>query len=174
MKFRNRCATVALAPALLVSGLLIACSSNDTSDSSLTPFDSGAVTVPEAGPQPSPITVQVQGQGTVYSADAHPADGGLTGALVCTATSTPAQCTSPLRTTLYSVAAEGWVLSRWTTTGLASGVDLGMGASSYTVDPASPSPIIAIFVREGGGSAPDAGSAPANASDAGGDAAKGD
>ena len=171
MVFRNRFAMVALAPALLASGVLIACSSDDSSSSSLTPFDSGSVTVPEAGPQPVPITVQVQGQGTVYSADVHAGEGGLTGALVCTATSTPAQCTAPMRTTLYAIPAVDWVLSGWTTTGLAPGVDLGQGATSYSVGPGSPSPVIAVFVHQAsGGGSPDAGPTPVLATDAGGDA----
>jgi hypothetical protein len=173
MVFRKCLVTVAFAPMLALSG--VACSSSDDSSSAtLTPFDSGTVVVPEAGPAPVPITIQVQGKGTVYSADAHPEGGVLTGALVCTATSTPAQCTPPLRTTVYGIPAEGWVFSRWTTTGLAATVDLGRGASSYSINPASPSPLIAVFVPEGGGAAPDAGSTAATLSDAGGDAPNGD
>jgi hypothetical protein len=165
MPFRNGFATLALMPALLVSASLTACSSDDNNNSvsSYTPFDSGSVTVPEAGSAPTPITVQLQGQGGVYSADVHPADGGLSGALICTAASTPAQCTAPLRTTIYAIAAEGWVFSRWTTPGLDGG-DLGHGASSYTVGTSSPNPVIAVFVPEAipiGAATPDAGEPPA-------------
>lgn len=164
---RCRFVMVALAPTLLVGALLVGCSSDAPSSGALTPFDSGSATIPEAGAGPSPITVQVQGQGAVYSADAHDVDGSLEGQLACSPSSTPAQCAAPLRTTLYAIASTGWVFSRWTTTGLADGIDLGGGASSYSVGAWSPSPLIAVFVPAPKGgttpSAPDAGPAPADA-----------
>ena len=167
---RNRVATVALVPVALLTASLTACSSSDNNPvSSFTPFDSGSVPVPEAGPQPTPITVQVQGHGTVYSADVHPADGGLVGTFTCGASSTPAQCTAPLRATLYALAEPDYILARWTTTGLAASADLGHGSNSYTVGTSSPSPLIAVFVPLGTTGVSDAGTT----ADDGGDSGQG-
>ena len=153
--------TVASLVSLTTAGALqMACSSDDSSSAALTPFDSGTVSVPEAGAQaPSSIVVQVQGQGVVASSDAQPVDGGLVGKVVCSAEGPPSQCAAPQHATLYAVPATGWLLSRWTTTGLAANVDLAAGSGSYAVTDETPSPLIVIFEPPGF----DAGAPPADA-----------
>lgn len=148
---------VALGALLATTGSLVGCGSDDSSSPQPDPFDSGTVTVPEAGPRPqTAVTVQVQGSGSVQSSDAQPSDGGMSGTVVCSANSPASQCVAPVRTTLYAIPAIGWVLAGWTTTGLASGVDLGATFSSFTVTTATPSPLIAVFVpqAEPGGTPP--------------------
>jgi hypothetical protein len=138
------------ASVLLLSAAVTACSSDDSSQSSLTPFDSGSVTVPEAGAQPTEfIQVQVQGQGMVESSDVTTVDGGLVGQVICSATAPAGECMAPQRTTLYALPAEGWVVSGWSTTGLASGISLDGATTSYSVTAATPTPLIVTFVPEG-------------------------
>jgi hypothetical protein len=151
----SRQSMVALGALLITIGSVMACSSDDSSSPQQEPFDSGSVTVPEAGPQAqAAVTVQVQGSGTVQSSDAQPADGGTSGTVVCSATSPATQCVAPVRTTLYAIPAVGWVLSGWTTTGLAPGVSLAGTFSSYTVTTATPSPLIAVFIPQAQGGSP--------------------
>jgi hypothetical protein len=110
------------ASVLLISAAVTACSSDDSSQSSLAPFDSGSVTVAEAGAQPAEfIQVQVQGQGMVESSDVATVDGGLVGQVICSASTPAADCMARQRTTLYALPAEGWVVSGWSTTGLVLG-----------------------------------------------------
>ena len=59
------------------------------------------------------------------------------------------ECLAPQYSTLYAVPSPNWVLSRWTTTGLADTVDLAAGNPSITIAATTPSPLIAIFVPEG-------------------------
>ncbi len=148
----------------MTSVCLAACSSDDNaSPPTFAPFDSGTVVVPEAGAPRAPITVQVQGQGTIESSDAHLADGGTVGAVICTAKAAATKCTAPQFTVLYSIPAPGWVLQGWSTTGLPSGTDIGAGMPSFTVSQSTPSPLIATFIPEavespsGSGSTPDDG-----------------
>jgi hypothetical protein len=138
------------ASVLLISAAVAACSSDDSSQSSLAPFDSGSVTVPEAGAQPAVfIQVQVQGQGMVESSDVATVDGGLVGQVICSASTPAADCMARQRTTLYALPAEGWVVSGWSTTGLASGVSIDGATNSYSVTAATPSPLIVTFVPQG-------------------------
>ena len=144
-----------LGPSLVASGLLVACSSSDgSSPPPVDPFDSGTVVVPEASSPVMSTTVQVQGQGAVESGDAHVADGGMVGQVVCSVGGGASQCTAIQGTTLYAIPAVGWVLSRWTTTGLAPGIDLGNGATDYTVTAATPSPLLVVFGPQSNGIPP--------------------
>ena len=156
---RNRLSIVVCAVALPgAAGILMGCSSDDSASIASSPFDGGTVIVPEAGPQPLELkTVQVQGEGTVASGD-DLADSGV-GEVACAAGSPASLCTARQGTTLYAIAAVGWVLSGWTTTGLAPGVDITGGASNYTITAASPSPLIVVFIPQAGGTPVDAGPA---------------
>jgi hypothetical protein len=148
---RNGFLLVALVPVVMTSAFAMGCSSDDSASSSptYTPFDSGTVIVPEAGPGPSRVTIQVQGEGTVRSSDAHLVDGGEVGKVTCAAEAPASECLAPQYSTLYAVASPNWVLSRWTTTGLADTVDLAAGNPSITIAATTPSPLIAVFVPEG-------------------------
>jgi hypothetical protein len=139
-------AGIAVLAAIVLSG----CSSDDNSASALTPFDSGSVSVPEAAPPPAEfVQVQVQGQGTVESSDAHVVDGGTVGLVVCSVGSPASQCSAQRDTTLYALPAVGWVASTWTTTGLAAGISLDGATTSYAVTAGTPSPLIVIFAPQG-------------------------
>ena len=166
MVYRQTFITLALIP--LFGTLTLACSSDDSASSPLTPFDSGSPAVPEAGPLlPGPVTVQVQGNGTVYSSDAQPTDAGLVGVVACTTGSPASMCTAPQRTTLYAVPVAGWVFSGWTTTGMANGVEFGQGSTTITVNSTTPSPLIGVFVPQASGASREAGPAPVDAGEQG-------
>ena len=142
MRSMNSWAASALALGLFQVG----CSSDDSARApALVPQDGGPVAVPDAAATPGPVLVQVQGHGTVASSDAQEGDAGFSGSLVCTPTSVASQCTARQRTTLYAVADIGWVVARWTTSGLAETVDLGSHSDHYEVGADTPSPLIVIF-----------------------------
>src|SRR5580704_2398918 len=109
--------TATVAPLVVASALIAGCSSDDSGSApSYTPFDSGSVVTPEAGAAPeSAVTIQIQGQGNVYSADAHEVEGGLVGAMVCTPSSAASACTAAQPSTVYAIPSAGWVVSGWTT-----------------------------------------------------------
>ncbi len=156
-----------LASLLGVSAALVACSSDDSSSAPTTPFDSGTVVVPEAAAAtPEFIQVQVQGQGTVATSNVADVDAAVEGEIVCTETSAPAQCMARTDTTLYAVAATGWVVSVWTAKGVTPGVSIDGATTSYTVSAGTPSPLIVVFVPQPGAPA-DAGTTTAAQVDSG-------
>ena len=66
---------------LAMATFQVACSSGNSSSSSLTPFDSGVPNVPEASAAtPGPVTVTVVGKGYIVSSDGVPVTtGGVNG-----------------------------------------------------------------------------------------------
>jgi hypothetical protein len=158
-------ALLVLATFALAGALELGCSSDDSASSSPAPgpYDSGQVVVPEAGPAPvSEVTVQTQGQGTVYSDGANLLDSGKTGAVTCAPGGPASECTASIEMTLYAVPSAQWVFAGWTTTGLDAGKMLSESPSAaYTITDATPSPLIAVFVPLSGSGSDDAGAAAA-------------
>jgi hypothetical protein len=144
----------ALVPALLLAG----CSSDDNSNPSYTPFDSGTVSVPDAGSgfHAVSITVNGSGKGTVVSADGVQTDtgtfvgpdGGAPG-VDCTSGATTG-CSASQGTVVYATPTAGSVFVGW--------IDGDAGAQvstdpNFTIDDSTSSPLIATFalVPDAGG-----------------------
>ena len=147
---------------LLVSVLLgslavvgVACSSDDSSPSNQTsPYDSGYHgETAEASAATPAVQIKVVGQGTVTAQVAM--DGG---GLNCSASATT-NCTASVGTTAYATPATGWSFAYWAADGIAVSTDGGAGATTWPADSleitsATPNPLDAVFVQQGGTTTP--------------------
>ena len=151
----------ALFPSLLLATLQVGCSSDDNSTTTLTPFDSGGVNVPEASSNAGSVTITVVGKGYVVSSDGIPveagasnpsgfigADGGPT--VDCTQGSTSG-CTAPQGSTLYVYPLQGYTFAGWSGSESEAGGGFTNGDPDIQILPSTPSPLTATFVVQNNG-----------------------
>lgn len=141
-------------PSLVLATFLVGCSSDSSSSSpALTPYDSGTVSVPEAGASPTAVKIIVVGKGTVSSfTDLAGPDAGPP-AVNCTATG--GACTAAQGIVLDANAQEGdpyanppvqdWVFAGWTTPGGEGGIVIDP-TNYLTITSGILGPITATFV----------------------------
>jgi hypothetical protein len=105
---------------LVVATVEVGCSSDNTATPAPGSFDSGTVTVPEAGPTAGSVSIMIVGSGYVVSADGTPQDGGPNGFVgadggspVVDCSSSSTSCSAPQGITLYEVPIPGSTFNGW-------------------------------------------------------------
>jgi hypothetical protein len=148
--------SMSLLASVLLTSLVVAtveggCSSSSTPAAGPGPFDSGTVTVPEAGPTAGSVAITVVGSGYVVSADGTPQDGGPNGfvgadggapTVDCSSSST--SCSAPQGITLYEVPIAGSTFNGWTVQA-DGGTAIISTDTSIQITPGIGSPLTATF-----------------------------
>jgi hypothetical protein len=154
-------------PSLVLAAVQVACSSDNSSNPTPTPFDSGAIAVPEASVGAGPVTIIVKGKGTVVSDEAKPTATGYAGpdgaAPVVNCTSAGGACTAPQGIVLYALPQAGstgvtpavpsWVFSGWSVAGGEGGATIA-NDTNLTITPGVGSPVTATFDLTSSGAQP--------------------
>jgi hypothetical protein len=133
---------------LVVATVEGGCSSSSSPATTAGSFDSGTVTVPEAGPSAGSVTITVVGQGFVVSAEGTPQDGGPNGFVGpdggAPIVDCPGSCTAPQGISLYASPAGGNVFNAWSVVADGGSVVISTDPD-ITITPGIGSPLTATF-----------------------------